>query len=137
MIGNLDWAATGGPKEDKCCHNSRLIGKGEDVNPKYGLPYDFDSSGLVNAHYAAPPDRLKVRSVRQRLYRGYCLFDDAWPQTVELFNAKKADILALFKNNTHLTSKSRQSAVGYIEGFYAIVNNPERFKKEITDKCRG
>ncbi len=35
MIGNLDWAATDGPKEDSCCHNSRLIGAGNEINPKY------------------------------------------------------------------------------------------------------
>jgi len=137
MIGNLDWSTLGGPKEDSCCHNSKLIGRGEDVSPKYGVPYDFDSSGLVNAHYAVPPDRLKVRNIRQRLYRGFCLFDNTWPQTVDLFNENKTDILALFKNNTHLTDNSRQSAVDYIEIFYKIINDPKRFKKDITDKCRG
>ncbi len=46
------------------------------INPKYSVPYDFDSSGLVNAHYAAPPEGLRVRNIRQRLYRGFCAFKD-------------------------------------------------------------
>jgi len=137
MIGNLDWAALDGPKEDSCCHNSRLIGAGEEVSPKYGVPYDFDSSGLVNAHYAAPPDRLKVRNIRQRLYRGFCLFNDTLPQTVKLFKEKKANILALFENNTHLTNKTRQRAVDYIEDFYKIIDDPKLFDRYIIDKCRG
>ena len=62
MIGNLDFAATGGPDKNKCCHNAKIIGKGENETPKYVIPYDFDSTGLVNAHYAAPPDKLKVRN---------------------------------------------------------------------------
>ena len=137
MIGNLDWAATGGPKEDECCHNAKLIGEGNDVNPKYGVPYDFDSTGLVNAHYAQPPDSLNVRNIRQRLYRGYCPSNDLLPQSVELFNEKKTDILALFENNTRLTNRNRENAIKYIEGFYKIINDPKDFKRQITDKCRG
>jgi len=138
MIGHLDWAAYSGPKKDKCCHNSKLIGAGEARHPKYGIPYDFDSSGLVNAHYAKPPQQLKrLRNISQRLYRGFCIFNDTLPQAAELFNDKKTDILALFENAPHLTDKSRHKAVDYIEDFYAVLNDPKRFKKEITDKCRG
>jgi len=136
LIGNLDWAATDGPKES-CCHNSKIIGTGVDVSPKYSIPYDFDSSGMVDAHYAAPPDGLRVRDIRHRLYRGFCFSNDTLPQSVELFNEKKTDILALFENNTHLNDGTRKSAIRYIENFYEIINNPKRFKREITDKCRG
>ena len=137
MIGNLDWAATSGPTDDKCCHNSRLIGAGDDVVPKYAIPYDFDSSGLVNAHYAAPPDGLSVRNIRQRLYRGFCVRNDELPQTIAQFNEKKPDIIALFQDNTHLSDYMRKHAIDYIEGFYKIVNNPESLDKEIIGKCRG
>lgn len=137
MIGNLDWAATGGPDEDKCCHNGKIIGKSENENPKYAIPYDFDASGLVNAHYAVPPDKLRVRNIRQRLYRGFCNHNDTQPQAVAKFNEKKPDIMALFKDNIHLTDKNRKNAIKYIEDFYEILNDPKRFKKEITDKCRG
>ena len=137
MIGNLDWAATSGPKDGSCCHNSRLIGAGNDINPKYSVPYDFDSSGLVNAHYAAPPEGLKVRNIRQRLYRGFCAFNDELPQTVALFREKKTDILALFQNNTHLSDYMRDDAIDYIEDFYKIIDTPKRFEKDIIDKCRG
>ena len=137
MIGNLDWAATDGPKDDSCCHNSKLIGAGNDINPKYTVPYDFDSSGLVNAHYAAPPDGLKVRNIRQRLYRGFCAFNDEMPQTVALFKEKKTDILALFQGNKHLSDSSRKRAIDYIEDFYKIIGDPKRLEKDITGKCRG
>jgi len=137
MIGNLDWSAYSGPKKDGCCHNSRLIGAGNDIDPKYGVPYDFDASGLVNAHYAAPPEGLKVRTIRQRLYRGFCIFNDELPATVALFNQKKTDILALFRDNQRLDERTREDAIEYIEDFYAIINNPKRFEKDIIDKCRG
>ena len=137
MIGNLDWAATDGPGENSCCHNSKLIGAGEDLNPKFSIPYDFDASGLVNAHYAAPPDGLKVRNVRQRLFRGFCIHNDTLPQAADLLREKKTDILALFEDNPHLTDRTRKDAIGYIEDFYKVIDNPKRFKKEFIDKCRG
>ena len=137
MIGNLDWAATGGPKDDSCCHNSRLIGAGDDVDPKFAVPYDFDSSGLVDAHYAAPPDGLRVKNIRQRLYRGFCVNNDELPRTIALFNEKKTDILSLFQNNTRLTNYMRDKSIDYIEDFYKIINNPKKLDREIIDKCRG
>jgi len=137
LIGNLDWSAFDGPGDEDCCHNSKLIGKDNESIPKYGIPYDFDSSGLVDAHYALPPDGLGVRSVRQRVYRGFCFANDQLPQTVVLFNEKKPEILALFENNPHLNDKTRKKTTRYIEDFYKIINDPKQFERQISGKCRG
>jgi hypothetical protein len=137
LIGNLDWAATGGPDKDKCCHNSKIIGKSIEENPKFVIPYDFDSSGIVDAHYAAPPDELGIRNIRQRLYRGFCAHESSMPQTVARFRDKRPEIEALFNDNPHLDDKTRKKALKYIEDFYEVIDDPKRFEKEITDKCRG
>ena len=113
------------------------IGKEDGQGPTYAIPYDLDSSGLVNAHYAAPPNGLRIKSVKHRLYRGFCVNNDELPQTIALFNEKKTDILALFQNNTHLTDYMRDGAIKYIEDFYEIINNPKKLEKNIIDKCRG
>ena len=65
----------------------------ENINPKYTVPYDFDSSGLVDTHYAAAPSQLGVRNIRQRLYRGFCAHNDTLPQAAQLFRDKKTDII--------------------------------------------
>ncbi len=137
MIGNLDWAATGGPDKDKCCHNSKIIAPNMDAVPKYVVPYDFDSSGIVNAHYAAPPAELRVRTVRQRLFRGFCTHSATLPQAVERFQEKKPEIIALIENDPNLSDKTRSNTLKYIEDFYKVIDNPKRFEKNITDKCRG
>ena len=137
MVGNLDWAATGGPNEEKCCHNGKIIGTSEADIPKYVIPYDFDSTGLVNAHYAAPPGNLKVSNIRQRLYRGFCANNADLPQAAALFQQKKPEIMALFSENTHLTKTNRKKALRYLDDFYAVLDDPKRFKTQITDKCRG
>ncbi|NOR19054.1 MAG: hypothetical protein GQ538_03090 [Xanthomonadales bacterium] len=137
MIGNLDWAATGGPDKDKCCHNSKIIAPNMDAVPKYVVPYDFDSSGIVNAHYAAPPAELKVRTIRQRLFRGFCSHNATLPQAVERFQTRKPEILALFEDDPNLSEKNLSNTLKYIEEFYKVIDDPKRFKKNITDKCRG
>lgn len=137
MIGNVDYATYDGPEALECCHNTKLIGTGDDEVPRYSIPYDFDSTGLVDAHYAAPPLVLKLRNIRQRLYRGFCFANDQLPQTVALFNEKKPEILGLFNNDPHLNDRSRKKAIKYIDDFYEIINDPKQFEKQIIDKCRG
>jgi hypothetical protein len=137
LVGNLDWSAIDAPGDESCCHNAKLIGAGNDAIPKYVVPYDFDSTGLVNAHYALPPNGLNVRNIRQRLYRGFCLSNDLMPQHIAFFNEKNAEVLSLFNDNSKLTDRNRKAAIKYIEEFYEVINDPKKLQKEITGKCRG
>ena len=126
-----------GPGDEDCCHNAKLIGEDNESIPKYGVPYDFDSSGLVNAHYAQPTNGLGLRTIRQRLYRGFCFANDALPEGIALFNEKKPEIVALFNDDRRLDDRTRERAIEYIEGFYEVINDPKKFSREITGKCRG
>ena len=75
MVANHDWSMRAGPAGKECCHNAELIGP---LGPgsTVPIPYDFDFSGFVDAPYATPPDELHLASVRQRVYRGYCLHNN-------------------------------------------------------------
>lgn len=137
MISNLDWSATGGPDPVECCHNTKLIGSDPDEPPIYAIPYDLDSSGLVNAHYAAPPDILKVRSIRQRLYRGFCFHNDALPAALQRFVAQKQAIFDLFENDDLLTNQGKQDTVNFLNGFYEKLEEPGGINEWLVDKCRG
>ncbi|MDH4350655.1 MAG: hypothetical protein OEW56_05875, partial [Gemmatimonadota bacterium] len=70
MIGQTDWSLRG-------LHNIELV---QDLQRGtfYPVAYDFDFTGIVNTVYARPDPRLRLPSVRQRLYRGACLSDEAW-----------------------------------------------------------
>lgn len=137
MVGNVDFSTYQGPKGDDCCHNTKLIGTGDNLIPRYSIPYDFDATGLVEAHYAYAPTALKLRHIRQRLYRGFCFANDKLPETIALFNQKRPEILELFRNEEHLKDHTRQRAIEYIEDFYKIINNPKELQQKIIDKCRG
>ena len=70
LIGNTDWSLVTADTEEHCCHNIDLFELGGHT---LLVPYDFDLAGLVDASYAKPDPEIKIRSVRTRRYRGYCL----------------------------------------------------------------
>src|SRR5262249_23685504 len=64
LIGNTDWSISG-------LHNIELFARTDGTDP-LAIARDFDFSGLVNARYAIPDGRLKIRTVPDRLYPAYC-----------------------------------------------------------------
>ncbi len=137
LIGNVDWSLIDGKDGKRCCHNASILGASQSAGDWVPVPYDFDSSGLIEARYAAPPESLKLHSIRERLYRGFCYYNQALPETVAHFNAKKPEILALFERSSRLDSDIGKRAVKYIEDFYQLINDPQRLQNEVIDKCRG
>lgn len=136
MIGNTDWSARKGPGDEGCCHNGKLIGPPDSDSGWAVLPYDFDQAGLINTKYSAPSDALPIRSVRQRLYRGYCYNIDRLDETIVLFNENRAAIEALFNSGPDGGAQNK-SALKYLRGFYEVVNDPKKRQKKIIDKCLG
>jgi len=135
MIGNTDWSVRKGPGTEDCCHNGTVIAPLDSHNGWVVLPYDFDRSGIINASYAMPSELLPIKSVRQRLYRGFCSSNDQLDLTFAKFNDNRAAIEALFSSSPGGASRNR-TALKYLKEFYEIVNDPKRQKKQIVDKCR-
>jgi hypothetical protein len=136
LIANLDWSALGGPK-GACCHNARLIGTSPEADMLVAIPYDLDSSGLVNAHYAAPPDGLKVRSVTQRLYRGFCAHNDSVEPALEEFRALRPEFTALLEGEPRMDKGNRKRSIKFIERFYDDLETPKDVQRKLIDNCRG
>lgn len=134
MIANTDWSMIKGPGEDGCCHNGKVIIKPGSNNEWVVLPYDFDQAGLINTRYSAPADQLGIKSVTTRLYRGRCLHNDLLPETVALFNEKRAEMEAVMVPEG-LSERDRKKALKYIDDFYKIINDPTKLQREIYDDC--
>lgn len=135
MIGNTDWSVLSGPSGNDCCHNTKLIGP-RDGSGIFAVPYDFDSAGLVDARYAAPSASLPIKDVRERIYRGFCANNSSLPAARTELLQKESQILGLFRGESRLTPKSLESALGYLEEFFAILRDDRQFASRITEKCR-
>ncbi len=133
MIGNTDWSATHGGVEE-CCHNGKLFGEAESSDNLF-IPYDFDMTGLVNPDYATVDKALKLDSIRDRRYRGYCRNLEWLDYNIILLNLKRREILTLFEHAPYLPDRRNRVNLRYMEGFYRLINNPKRVKRKIYARC--
>ena len=133
MIGNTDFSPIAGPEGEDCCHNSTLFG--EEDGPIYSIPYDFDMSGLVDAPYAEPDPRFRIRRVTQRRYRGRCAYIDNLGTSVQLFQDKRDAIYRLIEEQQELEGSTRKKTLKFINRFYDVIDDPGARRHKIESQC--
>lgn len=138
MIGNVDWSALKGPDPEECCHNIKLIAPRplSDGDKVWPIPYDFDAAGIVDAPYALPPDHLGLDSVTQRMYRGYCVHNDALPGARQKLMTQQAAIMAVLDSDDRLVERSKKKAAKYLEKFFKILEDDKDFQRLVVKRCR-
>lgn len=136
LIGNSDYSLLKGGEDEECCHNMVMLSASEG-GTRIPVPFDFDASGLVNASYAAPPNFLPIRDVRDRYYHGLCQPPDVLDQAIEKVRSERDEVLALFTGTKELSRKSRDKSVKYVEDFYELLDDPKRVETEVRGQCRG
>jgi hypothetical protein len=133
FIGNTDFSPIGSDPEEDCCHNQALLEREGAL--ALTIPYDFDQSGLVGAPHAAPNPRFKLRSPRQRLYRGRCENNDYLPATFDLFRERRAAIEQLVREQPEYDDGMKKSMLKYIADFYETIDNPKEIQREFVSRC--
>jgi hypothetical protein len=136
MIANHDWSMRAGPAGENCCHNAKMITPARGVAAgAIPIPYDFDFSGLVNAPYATPPDALHLGSVRQRLYRGYCMHNgEAYAVAVQ-FRAAKPQLIAAITSTPGIDPKTASRAAAFLEPFFADIASNDTVREKVLKSC--
>jgi hypothetical protein len=135
FIGNTDFSPVASAPGEDCCHNQVLFMREGELS--YTIPYDFDMSGLVNAPYAKPNPRFKLRNVRERMYRGRCKNNEHLPATLDLFRERRNEIESLIENQEGLDTRFRSTMLRFIDDFYRTIDNPKRLDREIVKACLG
>ena len=133
LIGNTDWSAFAGPRGEDCCHNVVPYVRADGTFVP--VAYDFDASGIVNPQHAAPDQRLPIRNVRQRLYRGRCRAPAELAPNFARFEQQKSSIVALFDESQGLDAEVAARARAYVEDFFAVLGDEERRQKAFFDVC--
>lgn len=127
LIGNTDWSIPG-------LHNIVIIDR--DGGLPLAVPYDFDWSGTIATRYAKPDPSLGTRSVTQRLWRTVCPTPDVIQPVIAHFNAKRAEIEALYDGFAPLEPKHAERTLQYFAEFYETINDPGRMERVLRDVCR-
>ena len=129
LAGNTDFSIG-------ALHNVEIV---RDDTAYYAVPYDFDFSGMVGAPYATTDPKLPIRSVRDRLYRGYCTPPENVQRAVARFLSARDTLRALYADSIGaLATPSRaREATRYLDEFYTILLDPRQVKQRILDDCYG
>lgn len=133
FIGNTDWSVVRGAAGEACCHNIVPFVRGDGM--LVPVPYDFDSAGLVDAPYARPDDRLPIRDVRQRLYRGDCRTAAEVQETFRTFLAQREALSDLFRRQPGLSQPVLERTLEYIEQFYARLADAREIERVLAPAC--
>jgi len=130
MVGNTDWSVP-------AIHNIKLF-KFMSFQREYpvAIPYDFDYSGMVNAFYALPDEKLDIKTVRERMYRGYCIPAEDFEPFFQKFYEKKDVLYSLVINNTYLDKHHRKEMIVYLDEFFHILDTPRLRENLIIKSCR-
>lgn len=129
MIGNTDWSIPN-------LHNVKLMMDTIPGKLPIAVPYDFDWCGIVNAPYAKPNPMFETSSVRQRVYRGFCVPNEEFQAAVNVFNSQKDNIYQLLQNFELLNEKEKEKCFKYMEDFFDILSDPSSIEREIIAYCR-
>ena len=132
LLGNTDFSPIAGARGE-CCHNYVLFGN--DADPILAIPYDFDQSGFVNAPYAVPNERLNLKSVRQRKYRGRCANNGHIEKSLGEFRDNRDALFALIAGQEGMDKSVRKSIARYVDEFYEIIDDPRDVERKIVRGC--
>ena len=127
LIGNTDWSMS-------ALHNIYLVQTSN--GNVYPVAYDFDFSGAIDTPYATPDSALPIKSVRQRLFRGYCVSPADLTPVVALFNGRRAAIYALYDSLPALDRKVAERTRRYFDQFFKTINDEGKLKGEVAQACR-
>lgn len=131
MIGNKDWSVA---KQ----HNVKLFvpaaNSGE--SRPFPVPYDFDYSGLVNAHYAEVSDILPIEEITDRYYLGYCGNEEAINYTLADFKKKEEVVLNVFSEDKLLDEKEKEEALEYLKAFYNLLKKEGTVLAALKKQCK-
>ena len=127
MILNTDWSVSG-------LHNIKLVGP---LNATvYPIAWDFDWAGIIGAPYAKPDKSLGIRSVRDRLFIGYCRSESEFAQAFAVFNRNQEAIYQLHRDQVGLDERKLKRMLKDYDKFCETINQPSRLKQTIMRQCK-
>lgn len=134
LIGNTDFSPIQVARGETCCHNHVLYGN--EGEPLFSIPYDFDQAGIVDAPHAVPNRQFNLRNVQQRLYRGRCVNNEHLAATIELYRERRQMIEYVVEEAQPLTARTRKMVLKYIDKFYGVIESESKMQRALIKSCK-
>lgn len=129
IIGNKDWFIT-------TRHNIKIIQPDDTTRAPFALPYDFDFSAFINANYTKPKGVPDEMLENRRVYKGLCYTTVEFNEIFEFYRKLRPQFESLIMNQEGISKFGRKQEVNYIDEFYEVTEDPDRFKKEFLEICK-
>ncbi len=131
LIANTDFSFNG-------LHNGEMVMR-SDGSALIPVAYDFDFSGAVNAPYASPDPKLPIKSVRERMFRGYCAFGDDYPAAFDKVRKSKDAIYALYHDEIGRLMDDRivKETLQYYDDFFDVIKDQQSVNRYVLTGCQG
>ncbi len=126
MIGNTDWSVS-------ALHNISLLK--DTTGTVYGIPYDFDFTGAVDARYAIPNSQLPIRTVRDRLWRGDCRTAEELTPILDHFKQRRPALDSAYLNLEPLAPAVKERMRKYLQEFWTFIENPKKVAADFKRSC--
>jgi hypothetical protein len=128
LLGNTDFSVA-------YQHNGKLLYVDKQIIP---LPYDFDMTGWVNPSYATVNQSLGIKSVQERVYRGFKREQKYFDQVRAEFISKKTELLDMVSSfkSEFSNPKEFENMFEFMNDFYEILEDDSKFDKRIVSQAR-
>ena len=133
MIGNFDWAV---PNQ----HNIKVFKPlvFDTVYLAAAVPYDFDFTGLVDAEYAVPDDKITgTTSITERIFLGVCRSREVYQKDLEEFLEKKEEFYRLINEFPYLNAKQKKNMIYYLDTFYELCTGKQKILNVFLKSCKN
>lgn len=128
LIGNTDWSI-------EFLQNIKLLTTNPEARP-IPVPYDFDHAGIVGATYALPAEELRMASIKERRYRGYCVNDlKIFESILDFYKGLKKEIYALYSSCDLLSEKYKKNTIKFLDDFFERIDNDKAWQKDFAYPC--
>jgi hypothetical protein len=132
MIGNFDWAV---PNQ----HNIKVLKPlaFDTINLSAAVPYDFDFTGLVNAGYAIPDDKITgTTTIRERIFLGVCRSKEVYQKDLEEFLEKKEEFYRVINEFPYLSARQKKDMIYYLDEFYIMCTGKQKILHIFLSSCK-
>lgn len=130
MVGNIDWYVTTG-------HNIAIMQPSDSSDLPSAVPYDFDFSQFVDAHYSKPKGVLDEDLKSRRVFRGICFTDAEFERAFEFYNSLKPSFIDIIRKKKFISPYTKTVCLEHIEFFFTVINDKDLVKSEILDFCES
>ncbi len=126
MIAQWDWAVPG-------LHNISVIIPRENSGMGLGvaIPFDFDLTGLVNASYGFPDEKMGITSNRDRIFTGICRSREEYKAAIEKFLARKESFYSVVNDFQYLSDRSKKDIKSFLDQFFDQLDNQKDLNRLI------